>query len=131
MDVEELEKLATANHNEFDRQWNDHNRNWEKLVENFYTTDAVIYPPGSPPVTGLQDIARFFTSIPSKLHLHNSLKEVRRIGEDSYFSIFTLQVTIDDKEVDRFSTCHIWTNVNGVWKMLHDFWNSDYEKVNY
>ncbi|CAH1779182.1 unnamed protein product [Owenia fusiformis] len=131
MDAEALEKLAIANHDEFDRRWNEPNKSIKKIVEDFYTVDAIIYPPGSPPITGFKNLITFFEAVHADLKFRNSLKVVKSTGEDSYFSIFSIQVTIDDKEVDRFSTCHIWTNDNGAWKLSHDFFNSDYEKVNY
>ncbi|CAH1779181.1 unnamed protein product [Owenia fusiformis] len=131
MDAKALKKLAIANCNEFGRRWNEPNKSWEKLVEDLYNTDAVIYPPGSPPITGLTNISTFFQVFPNNLKVHGSLTKVKSVGEDSYFGIFSFQGTIDGKEVDRFSTCEEWTKKNGIWKLSSDFWNSDYEKVNY
>ncbi|CAH1779179.1 unnamed protein product [Owenia fusiformis] len=131
MDAEALKKLAIVNSNEFNRGWNESNKNWEKFVEDFYNTDAVLYPPGSPPITGLKHISTFLEVFPNNLKLHHSLRTVKSTGEDSYFAIFSVPATIDEKQVDIFTSCEEWIKENGVWKISNDFFNSDYERVDY
>ncbi|CAH1779323.1 unnamed protein product, partial [Owenia fusiformis] len=126
-----LEKLAISNHEELNRRWNNPNKDWEKLIDDYYTDETVIHPPRNPPVTGKKDICEFLRKNFPTMKIQMSLREAQSLGEDSYLGIFNICGTIDDKEVDRFIIYEIWSKQTGSWKFSSYIWNSINAKVDY
>ncbi|CAH1794731.1 unnamed protein product, partial [Owenia fusiformis] len=131
MDQTALEKLAISNHEEYNRCWNDPNKDWEKYMDTYYTDDTTIYPPRNPPITVKKDIFEFLRKNFPKMKIQMSLREARSLGEESYLGIFNIVLTIDGKEVDRFIIYEVWSKQTGSWKFSSYIWNIINATVDY
>ncbi|CAH1794665.1 unnamed protein product [Owenia fusiformis] len=125
-DIKALEEIAQANHDEFDRRWNIPGRDWDKFVEDMYSTDCKAFPPGYPPAFTRQAIAAVFKTFHERHQLHSKVHEVVKIGEDSFLATYFIKCTIDGKQVDQLTTVEVWRKENGQWRLHRDSWNSDF-----
>ena len=91
-----------------------------------YATDAVLYPPGSPPVTGRSAIVQAFSPmIQAGLSGALAPEETRVSGEMGYqIGSFALATAAGDA-VDAGHFVEIWGLEDGRWVLTRDIFNSD------
>ncbi len=108
------------------------NENFMKLfaagdVDKFitvYTDDARLLPPGSPVVTGKENLKVLWqgmmdSDITVKLRTTSAIGYGKMAVEEGVVDILE-----DDEVVDQLKYIIIWKKVKGDWKMYQDMWNS-------
>lgn len=102
-------------------------------IASFYSEDAVIYPPGSPPVTGraaAQEVWGLLVADPAfSLSWSATHAEVAACG-DLGFTSGPYQATLTGpggaKILERGKFLCVWRRQSdGTWKAAHDMWNAD------
>lgn len=100
-------------------------RNLEALGS-VYATDAILYPPGSPPVTGREAIAATFAPmIEGGLGGSTTVEETKVSGEMGYqIGSYTLTDPAGNT-VDQGHFVEIWGLEDGRWVLTRDIFNTD------
>ena len=101
-------------------------------VLSFWTDDAIVYPPGQPPVVGKDALRRYVTegfAIPGfSIRWETSAFEVSASGDMAY-GLGTNVVTMNDAQgkvmTERGRGVTVWRKgKDGSWKCVVDVWNA-------
>lgn len=107
-----------------------YNANSKKDLGAFYEEDAVLIPPGSPPVNGRTAIAEFLSTLfPALVDMQLVTDEVRPIGPDHAVEIGHSEYTAVAEDGSRSPTVDDYQVVwhkgdDGVWRYVTDMFNS-------
>ena len=118
--IQERENAWSAAYNANDVDW----------LMTFYESDAVLIPPGSPPVTGHEAIAGVFRGLfPVLTDLALIVDEVRPLGADHAVEIgrSTYQAVSEDGQPTTGSDDYqvVWhRGEDGVWRYVTDMFNA-------
>jgi uncharacterized protein (TIGR02246 family) len=103
----------------------------------FYASDAVLLPPGSPPLRGSEDIGKFFTGLTSAVSGPFELKTMAVEGRgDLAFSVGEYTATLTPKkagakpmptEQGKYLGV-LKKQADGSWKLIYDTWNTNTEQ---
>lgn len=95
-----------------------------------YTDDAVVLPPGSPPVEGREAIAELFRGMLAETALAAIDLESRevRVEGDTAYEVGRAQLTFRSAEAETTTTAKyvvIWKRTAEGWRWHVDIWNED------
>jgi uncharacterized protein (TIGR02246 family) len=128
---EQADDLLKATIQERENQWSAaYNANDVERLLTFYEVDAVLIPPGSPPVTGHEAIGSVLESLfPVLTELSLVVDEVRPLGEDHAVEIgraLSTSVAEDGTKTavnDNYQV--VWHRAeDGVWRYQTDMFNA-------
>ena len=91
-----------------------------------YSEDAVIYPPGMPPVQGRAGVQEVFqgyidTGASGDLHGQETFIEGDLAYKVGHYSL----KNADGSPMDEGSYLEVWRKIDGQWWFVRDMWNSD------
>ena len=105
-------------------------RNFDAL-DNIYTADARILPPGAAMISGREDIKKFWSSLISSVNAKSAVLasvDVMPAGDGAVeIGKATLSVEPAGQAVTQMDVKYVvyWRQENGRWKWHVDIWNSN------
>jgi ketosteroid isomerase-like protein len=105
------------------------NDNAEEFVRFWYAEDAVVFPPNAKPVSGFDDLIKFFQAYPPMTDYVQKPEEIVVFGNYAYlwetWSV-TLPLTDQNTYKDTGTIFWIWhKQTDGSWKLWREIWHSD------
>lgn len=92
-----------------------------QALTNLYANDAVINAPGTPRVTGRDEISAFFAQMVSEGPYENTISTDEVIVSESGDLAVELGSFTDPSGNGKY--VGVWKNVGGEWKLFIDTWN--------
>jgi ketosteroid isomerase-like protein len=114
-----------------DREWSATTKDLDKFVS-FYASDATLYPPGMPKVTGTESIREALKGLMSApgfaLELMPAKADVAASGDVGYTSGSYAVTMTGGAEKGKYVV--VWKKqANGEWKVIEDIFNADENPV--
>ena len=138
----ECQPRKTANVTEKDKTaitgWNDkglamaknlNKGNAETFVNYMYSEDAILYPPNTKSVIGLEAIIAFYQNYPPMSDFNQEIKEMEVFGDYAYlrlnYSLPINQPVLNSYIDTGVIFCIMRKQDDGNWKIWREIWNSD------
>jgi len=103
--------------------------NAAEFVRFWYAEDAIIFPPNAKPVSGFDDLIKFFQAYPPMTDYRQKPEEIVVFGNYAYLwetASVTLPLTDQTSYVDTATILWIWQKqTDGSWKLWREIWHSD------
>ncbi len=94
-----------------------------QTAASFLTDDAVVLPPGRPPINGKAQIQQFLGNMTRLVkNLKYTPEDVKPIDETTVREVGTFGFKLRDNDVEG-KYLLVWTKVGSDWKVAADMWN--------
>lgn len=94
-------------------------------VARFYAADAVLMPPGTSAMEGVDAIGEFFSTILGDATIELEIWDVHAQGSDVALETGGYEITgAEGEHLDHGKYIVVWARTDDGWKMKYDMWNS-------
>jgi ketosteroid isomerase-like protein len=103
-------------------------RNFDAL-DQIYTADARILPPGTPMISGRGEIKQFWSNLIQSVNARSAVLESVDVivAGDNAIEIGRATLIVEDQSQNQMEAKYVvhWKQQDGRWKWNVDIWNSD------
>jgi uncharacterized protein (TIGR02246 family) len=118
----------TAHSEAFEAAWNA--SDWAALAA-MYMDDAIVMPPGSEAIEGMEAISAFFGALPGDVSLDLTTLEVFSVMGAALEVGSWVMTAADGSHADHGSYMAAFSKTDDGWKIARDIWNSNMAPAGY